>query len=624
MNTRSLLLFLFLFPFFSCFSQINKDSLSVVLNKMPSDTASISKIISQGKKLMAEDIEAANGVFKIAEKKAINSSNDIQRAIIYLNLANSYLRLSDAKNASNYYLKAKALSERLKNNELLGEIHLGLGGMYWQNKDNKNALLNFNKALALCKKDDYKLKTSILGNIGMIYYTLSDVPDKSASNGIRKDKDLVRKAIVYNKRAFTIAQEKNLARKVITQGSNLCLEYIDLGKLDSASFFLKIVEEGISKNPDPQLLTSFYSNKARLLRAQKQYSEAILAYKKSIENGKILGEVRFEYEGYLALAETFEEKNDLKSAIKYYNLYINTKDSALSQENFAEAADLQNKYESQKKESEILKLNNDNLKKSNLNKILIVSFLALLALSFLGYRNFKNRQKIALQTEEIQTQKIAELEKDKLLLAVDALLRGQEEERNRIAKDLHDGLGGMLSGVKMSFVNMKENLIMDAENVKNFEKSISQLDNTIAELRKVAHNLMPEALAKFGLKDAIKDFCNSMESSSHVKIIYQFFGDDRKIGNTAEVYIYRIIQELVSNAIKHAEPSQIVVQMTVAEKNILLTVEDNGMGINTEKQNASKGIGLESVKQRVDYLNGTLEFDSKEPTGTAVNIELNA
>jgi signal transduction histidine kinase len=115
-----------------------------------------------------------------------------------------------------------------------------------------------------------------------------------------------------------------------------------------------------------------------------------------------------------------------------------------------------------------------------------------------------------------------------------------------------------------------------------------------------------------------------MESSSHVKIIYQFFGEERSIGNTAEVYVYRIIQELVSNAIKHAEPTQIVVQMTLAEKNILLTIEDNGIGIDSGKKRNSSGIGLKSVQQRVDYLNGKLDFENNEPTGTVVNIELNA
>ena len=202
------------------------------------------------------------------------------------------------------------------------------------------------------------------------------------------------------------------------------------------------------------------------------------------------------------------------------------------------------------------------------------------------------------------------------------MLKGQEEERSRLAKDLHDGLGGMLSGVKLSFVNMKENLIMDAESVTSFEKSILQLDNTIAELRKVAHNLMPEALVKFGLKNAILDFCNSMQLSSKTKIIFEQLGTERLLSNTADLYIYRIVQELINNAIKHADADQILVQLTKTNDKVLLTVEDDGKGFNTELIRSAKGIGLKNIQQRVDYLKGKIDIASQAAEGTSVNIEL--
>ncbi|MFM2327705.1 MAG: hypothetical protein RIR31_1907, partial [Bacteroidota bacterium] len=264
---------------------------------------------------------------------------------------------------------------------------------------------------------------------------------------------------------------------------------------------------------------------------------------------------------------------------------------------------------------EIVKLDAANKQKSNLNKILFGGAGLLLIISFLGYRNFKSRQKI-------QQQKITELEKDKQLLAIDAMLKGQEEERSRIAKDLHDGLGGMLSGVKLSFVNMKENMVMDAESVSSFENSIMQLDNTIAELRKVAHNLMPEALVKFGLKNAILDFCNAMQISSKTKIIFEQMGTERQLSNTADLYIYRIVQELINNAIKHAAPNQILVQLTKTTEKILLTVEDDGRGFNTEQLQFSKGIGMKNIQQRVNYFKGKIDIASQPTEGTSVNIEL--
>ena len=271
----------------------------------------------------------------------------------------------------------------------------------------------------------------------------------------------------------------------------------------------------------------------------------------------------------------------------------------------------------------MLQLSAENKQKSTQNKILIGLTLGLLAFAFLGYRNFRNRQKIAEQNEVLQQQKITELEKDKQLQSVDAMLKGQEDERNRIAKDLHDGLGGMLSGVKISFMNMKENMIMTAENVGVFERSISQLDNTIAELRKVAHNLMPEALVKFGLTDAINDFCMAMTTSTHIHIVYEHLGESRKLGNTADVYIYRIIQELISNAVKHGQPKQIIVQTTTTPTKVLITVEDDGKGLDANKLAMSKGIGITNIKHRVNYFKGQIEFDNNVPSGTVVNIELN-
>jgi two-component system, NarL family, sensor kinase len=273
-------------------------------------------------------------------------------------------------------------------------------------------------------------------------------------------------------------------------------------------------------------------------------------------------------------------------------------------------------------ENEILQLTNINKQKSTLNKILVGSAIGLVLFSLLGYRNFKNKQKVSAQQQEIQEQKITELEKDKQLSAIDAMLKGQEEERSRIAKDLHDGLGGMLSGTKLSFINMKDNLVLTPENAILFDKSLSMLDNTIADLRKVAHNLMPEALVKFGLDEAVKDFCSSIQSSSNLKVVYQQVGEKRKLTNTAEVFTYRIIQELVNNTVKHAGAKQIIVQLNINTHKLSITVEDDGKGFDINTIANSKGAGMDNIKYRVQYFNGTLDIVTAPDKGTSVNIDL--
>ncbi len=235
----------------------------------------------------------------------------------------------------------------------------------------------------------------------------------------------------------------------------------------------------------------------------------------------------------------------------------------------------------------------------------------------MGYRNFRTKQKL-------QQQKISELEKEKQLAAIDNLLQGQEEERSRLAKDLHDGLGGMLSGVKLSFNNMKENLVLTPENFQAFQQSINRLDETITELRKVSHNLMPDVLLKFGLTEALQDYCSQLNSSTNATtIVFQHIGEKRIISNTGNLYMYRIIQELINNSLKHGNATSILAQLNTNAEKILITVDDNGKGFNPADLINSKGIGMSNIKQRVEYLKGKMDIDSQLGKGTSVNIELN-
>lgn len=169
---------------------------------------------------------------------------------------------------------------------------------------------------------------------------------------------------------------------------------------------------------------------------------------------------------------------------------------------------------------------------------------------------------------------------------------------------------------------MKENLLLTPENAIQFEKSLNMLDITIADLRKVAHNLMPEALVKFGLSDALRDFCNSIQQSTNITVDYQKLGVDRKINTTTETFIYRIIQELVNNAVKHAQAKEVMVQLAFTNNKIVITVEDNGKGYN--KSQTTTGDGLDNIAYRVQYLNGTIDTVTSLNNGTSVNIELNA
>jgi two-component system NarL family sensor kinase len=278
------------------------------------------------------------------------------------------------------------------------------------------------------------------------------------------------------------------------------------------------------------------------------------------------------------------------------------------------AEDLEAKYETEKKEAQI-KLQQASIKQKNtLNYILISSAGGLLIISLLSYRNYRNRQKL-------QQQRISELETEKQLLATQSLLKGQEDERSRLAKDLHDGLGGLLSGVKLQLGAMKGNLILSEEHGHAFNNALNKLDDSISEMRRVAHNMMPEALINLGLEQALNDYCDGLSASQPFTINCEFYGLEQRMEPSIEIVVYRIVQELLNNAVKHANATIILAQVIRRENNLAITIEDNGKGFDTAQLDKMRTAGLRNIYSRVNYLHGQIDIQSVPDKGTSVHID---
>ncbi len=169
---------------------------------------------------------------------------------------------------------------------------------------------------------------------------------------------------------------------------------------------------------------------------------------------------------------------------------------------------------------------------------------------------------------------------------------------------------------------MKGNLIMTPENAQALERSIDMLLSSIHEMRRVAHNMMPEALVKFGLDTALNNFCNDVNQSSALKVTYQSMGlADAVVDESTSITIYRIIQELINNIIKHAAAASAIVQLSKTGQQYSIIVEDNGKGFDTAILKSSKGIGWSNIQSRVEYLKGTVDIQSKPDQGSSVHIE---
>ena len=184
----------------------------------------------------------------------------------------------------------------------------------------------------------------------------------------------------------------------------------------------------------------------------------------------------------------------------------------------------------------------------------------------------------------------------------------------------------MLSGIKYSLTTIKGNLVLPAEQNEAFERSIQMLDSSIDEMRRVAHNMMPEVLLKYGLDASLREFCNEINRSGAATTTYQSIdASDLNIEQTTAVAVYRMVQELVNNAIKHADATTILVQThyVASEKMLAVTVEDNGKGFDTDALRESAGMGWINIRNRVDFLKGRVDISSKKGQGTSALIEMN-
>lgn len=473
-------------------------------------------------------------------------------------------------------------------------------------------------------------------------------------------------AYQYLKECDEISRKVDIGWITIINRSRLAAICTKINKIAEAEKLLIETEKLLPKVTYDLEKVYFYNAKGELAYHQKKYGESLRQHQKALAIANVWTDPYYIVEEYTALGEVFQKFNRPDSSLKYFLSALKlAKEKDFMPKVRLVLEDLANFYEQigdYKSANEYRKkwteYNEAFLKKQNLNRIqlnearfrsaqkqekidrleqesqlkelqlrqrnfmligLIVSVLAVSLLAFLYFKNYKKEKLLAQQNFEIQQQKIRELEQEKQLISMNSILKGQEEERSRMAKDLHDGLGSMLSGIKLNLSAMHQNFIIQAGEVHIFEKALTQLDSAIAEMRRVAHNMMPEALLKFGLHEAIQDYCDNINQNGTLKMQFTAIGDGKNIDSTVQKVLYRIFQELTNNAIKHAQANTIFIQISHHEQGITLTVEDDGKGFDTTKTN---GAGLQNVKSRVDYLKGTLHIDTSPENGTSITVEI--
>lgn len=320
------------------------------------------------------------------------------------------------------------------------------------------------------------------------------------------------------------------------------------------------------------------------------------------------------------MSKCYQYLGQFENALNCFKKSVDYADSITNENNVRHITQIQAQYDSDKQLQQITILKKEKETSKLFVLLLSILVIAIIVTSLFTYRNILQKRKITSQELDLKEQKIRQLNKEHQLLATQSVLQGEEAERSRLARDLHDGLGGLLSGVKLALSNVKGNVILSSKNVEKFDNALGLLDMSIRELRRVAHNMMPEALVKFGLKEALSDFCNSINTNA-IQINFQFFGIDKRIDSSYEINTFRIAKELINNALKHSQSSELMIQIIQEENRVHLTVQDNGQGFDTAILCKSKGCGINNIKSRVESLKGSFDIVSEPGKGTEASVE---
>ena len=557
-------------------------------------------------------------------RKAVNHALQLKSpgpiSLSVQKLGDYYMSREMYREAMAYYLTSLAIEEKRNDEKRTADLYDALGLVYYYMEVFNKSLDYHQKALDIYTTHHDTLGIAeTLSHLGTLYSSREYCEKRS------EEEKLVdyQTAISYYEQSMQLSALVSDEQSIARENQNIAAVYNKMKKPDIALGFIQKSIDYFKKANDPEGILGALFTLGRTYYRLKEYEKSIEAYRESEKMAlerNLTGGIQYLYE---SLAMPYYDTKDYKSAYDCYIKYMTIRDSVYNAEKSKQIIELETKYQSELKQKEILRLKAEQKRKTTLTYSLF-AVIILLGMAIYFYVRFVRKKKIIVEQELlIKENKIRELEQEKLYLAARSVMEGEEAERSRLASDLHNGLGGLLSGIKINLSSMKENAVITHENVSAFNHALSLLDTSISELRRIAHNLMPETLNHYGLKTALEDFCTQVSPTGKPEISLQFFGDEIRYTKEMELTIYRVIQELVNNALKHSEASRINVQLFSEPKRLSAQVTDNGKGFDsslTEKEKLWKG--LENIRDRITAMNGRFDIWSSPGQGTEASVEI--
>ncbi len=508
-----------------------------------------------------------------------------------------------------YFQKAADIFERTNN---LG----GSADCLTLIANNYNQLNNFDKALETYKKA-YALRVKInepllaaqsLAGIGITYR------NKQLN---AKDDANFKLAVKYMLKARKVFIEQDHRLNIALINNEIGLTYLYSDHYNDALRYLLEAEQRFKKIDSKRELGTLYKAIGRCYLGLDEFAKA----KKYLDMGlqAAIAEKYLQHivESYEALYNYYKKTDDNRSALTYHEKWMEAKDSLSERTNFDKVLELTQKYETEKKEQEIKILNKENtIQKLSIAKQKtttgIVIGISVTAFAFAGllYNRNKNKQKLLLQEEKLEQR--AELTK--------AVIEAEEKERVRIASDLHDGVGQLFSAVKMNLNGLIERVDMPRDEDRFLaEKTLALVEESCKEVRYISHQMMPNMLLRSGIASDVKSFIEKIDSEK-LKVKVEANGFKDKLESNVETVLYRVIQEAVNNVIKHAQATFLDIKLDREAGGISVRITDNGIGFNTAAVDSFDGIGLKNIAARVEYLKGTITYQSAPGAGTSIQV----
>ena len=598
----SLLLFCFLFGISHSFAQQRKiDSLQLLLRSAKEDTVKINLLNDLCWEYKFSNPYTALLLAKQAlslSQKALYSKGIIQA---YSRTGVIYSSMSEYKKAFENMFNSLKIAELCNNKDGMVSAYNNIGILYKGQKQYDKALIYYFNALKINieGKDNTRISANY-DNIGNIYFLSG----------------LYHKALNYYIMALSI-EEINNKYGMGNSLNNMGNCYLKLGDDFKAEECyqksLKIKRE----IDDKRGITSTLINIADIYKKNRKYKEATKYYNDGLPIARQISAKSMIKMLYGRIATMDSLFGDFKNAFIYYQLYYAMNDSIYNENSQKVIAEMQTKYETEKKQREIeiqkLKIDNINVVKRNLWLLLSVCMLLLL-LTLLFFNRYRIKQREKLSILQIAQQETL----------FKTIIKIQEDERNRFSKDIHDGMGQYLSALKMNISSLMPKYNHHTNEMESSVNDINELvDELYKEIRNISFNIMPAVLVNNGLFSALEELTGKIKKTSGCDIKLDTFYCINRFDSLFEINIYRIIQELLNNIIKYAKSTNINVQITQHENELNIIIEDNGIGFDTALLDKNTGNGWRNIKSRLQLHKGTIHIDS-EPgrRGTTAIIDI--